>query len=98
MDVLGILTEECTPIRRLNTTHLVRNVMEHAARRLGLDLTDTDVLYRVYDECCGLEDWDEDHGFGSSDQGCYTRRVAKEFDIDLDAIIAKERAEWEAHS
>ena len=49
------------------TTDLVLNVMWRCAAAWGLDLDDERVAGELYDICCGLEDWPEDEGFGSSD-------------------------------
>lgn len=63
------------------TTHLVLNVMANVARRLDLDIEDDDTADRLYSICCDLEDYPEDHGFGSSDHYGYVQAARREFDI-----------------
>ncbi len=53
------------------TTPLVKHVMSQCARELGVDADNAGIADALYWACCDLEDWDEDHGFGSSDLSGY---------------------------
>ena len=64
-----------------NTTDLVLNIMERVARVLHLDAAVDGVADGLYEICCGLEDHDPDHGFGSSDAYGYVQHARKYFHI-----------------
>jgi hypothetical protein len=64
-----------------NTTDLTLNVMDRVARLTKLDILDDKVADELYWICCGLEDWPEDQGFGSSDSYGYYREAMRTFHI-----------------
>lgn len=68
-----------------NTADLVISVMYRVARIVKVDITDNDVADKLYWICCRLEDWDSDHGFGSSDHYTYVQEARKEFGITVAA-------------
>ena len=71
-------------IDTMNTTDLTRSVMRRCAEHLGLDTTDKEVVMEIYWDCCDLEDWPSECGFGSSDHYSYIQRVRHTFNIPED--------------
>ena len=62
-----------------HTRLLVLNIMRRVATHLQLDLSDTETADELYFICCDLEEWPEDHGFGSSDSYSYMQAALRKF-------------------